>query len=65
MFNFFNFNRPKPEQAYVIVARSTRYDDCFRRFIVVATSDYEACRDFDQSDEYINWARVSNASLEN
>jgi hypothetical protein len=64
IFNFARFNRNKPEQAYVIIARY-KVGDWFRRFVVPATSPYKACRTFDQSREFGEWIRVSNASLEN
>ena len=64
VFNLFRFNRTKPEQEYVVIARY-RVGDWFRRFTLTATSSYEACRDFDQSNEFAEWIRVSNASLKN
>ena len=64
VFNFFRFNRTKPEQDYVVIARY-KVGDWFRRFTLTAVSPYAACRDFDQSSEFAEWTRVSNASLEN
>ena len=64
IFNFALFNREKPKQTYVIVARY-KVGDWFRRFVLAATSPHEACRTFDQSHEFGEWIRVSNASLEN
>ena len=63
MFNFLRFNSSKPQQPYVIIARY-KVGDWFRRFVVAETSAYRACRVFDQSPEYKEWIRVSNASLE-
>ena len=64
VFNFFRFNSTKPKQPYVIIARY-KVGDWFRRFVLTAASPYEACREFDQSSEFQEWTRVSNASLEN
>ncbi len=63
MFNFFRRFIAK-EQNFRVVARYYR-GDWFRQFSVQATSAYAACRAFDQSKNFQNWIRVSNASLEN
>jgi hypothetical protein len=63
MFNFFRRLTAK-EQKFRVVARYYR-GDWFRQFSVEATSAYAACRAFDQSENFQNWIRVSNATLEN
>lgn len=63
MFNLFRRFTAK-EQNFRVVARYYR-GDWFRQFSVEATSAYAACRAFDQSEDFQNWIRVSNATLEN
>lgn len=64
MLNFLRFARREQNQSFVIIARY-KEGDWFRRFLITETSGYRACRVFDQSPEFEEWTRVSNASLEN
>lgn len=63
MFNLFRRFTAK-KQNFRVIARYYR-GDWFRHFSVEATSAYAACRTFDQSENFQNWIRVSNATLEN
>jgi hypothetical protein len=63
MLNF--LKRPfKPQREYVFLARY-RTGDWFKQFTVTARDPYEACRNFDNSEDRLEWLRVSGASLKN
>lgn len=61
MFNFF---RREPQREYVVIARYSS-GDWMRRFVLTAPSPYAAARLFDQSREFVEWTRVSNATISN
>ena len=62
MLNF--FRRFRPTISFRILARYGT-GDWFKSFIVEAPSAYEACRQFDTSEDNLDWVRVSGATLVN
>jgi hypothetical protein len=61
MFNFF---RRRPTSAFRVLGRYGT-GDWFKSFIIEAPSAYEACRQFDTSEDNLDWVRVSGATLVN
>ena len=61
MFNFF---RRRPVTVFRILGRYST-GDWFKSFTIEATSAYEACRQFDTSEDNLDWVRVSGATLVN
>lgn len=59
---FFRFFNRKPQQEFTVLARY-RTGHWFKRFTVSAVTAYEACRKFDQSEDGLNWIRVSGATV--
>ena len=62
MFNF--FRRRRPASTFRVLGRYGT-GDWFKSFIIEAPSAYEACRQFDTSEDNLDWVRVSGATLVN
>lgn len=56
------FNSFKPQREYTIIARITT-GTFMQRFLVKASTPYEACRRFDTEAEFQAFTRVSGATI--
>jgi hypothetical protein len=63
MINLLRKLTNRTSNTYCIIARY-KTGNWFTRFSVVDYTPYEACRQFDQGDEYSDWIRVSGACLD-